>query len=324
MDIILSLGLIIVWLTLLILGGDILVDGSVSIARKYKLPEIAIGLTIVAIWTSMPEFIVGLVAIYEWTPQIAVANILGTNAVNIFLILGLMAFFTPIVLSTTTKKFDIPIGIAAMLCLLILMSDHLFDATQQNMLSRMDGLIMFLLGIGYVIFSLKKHATFQVINDEQVETVSSLWKSVFWVVWGMIVLFIWGKLLVDGAVDLARLAGLSETVIGLTIIAIGTSAPEMITGIISAKKWKPGIAVGNIIWSSTLNILIILWLPIFIGGSIAFDMMAYEDVLVALLAPVILFFFAIFHTPGKIDRIEGSIMVIFYIIYLSSILLLRI
>lgn len=110
------------------------------------------------------------------------ANILGTNAVNIFLILGLMAFFTPIVLSTTTKKFDIPIGIAAMLCLLILMSDHLFDATQQNMLSRMDGLIMFLLGIGYVIFSLKKHATFQVINDEQVETVSSLWKSVFWVV----------------------------------------------------------------------------------------------------------------------------------------------
>lgn len=314
---------IIVGLIILTIGGDILVDGAVSVARKWNVSVQTVGLTIVAIGTSMPELVVSVIAAIEWKSELAIGNILGTNIVNYLWILGIVLLITPITLTKTNKNIDLPLSAMAAFLLFIMVHDTVIEGSPINVLSRIDGIILILLAFLYILFSLKYDFLSEKPLGGEVETILSPFKSVLWILWGIVALFTGGQILVNGAVDFARILGMSETVIGLTIVAIGTSMPELMTSIVAVRKWKAWIAVGNLIGSSILNILIILWvwsllrpLPFLSGSSL--------DISLNILIPFLILLL-IHMSPRKIlDRKAWILFIILYILYMTYLLIFRI
>ncbi|MBP6981678.1 calcium/sodium antiporter [Candidatus Gracilibacteria bacterium] len=318
MDTFIALSSVIFGLLLLTFGANVLVDGSVSVAKKFGISQAIIGLTIVAIGTSMPELIVSIFASISGNAEIAIGNVLGSNIVNVFLILGMSACIFPVVLSKTTRFFDLPIVILTGLLLLILVSDSFFDGASKNMIGRIDGIILFMAAIGYIVYSLK-HNNFIPDESEEVEKIISPWKASLWIFAGIAVLFTGGKLLVDGAVVIASSFGLSQAIIGLTIVAIGTSAPELATSIIAARRGNPDIAVGNVVGSSIMNILVILGLSAIIT-PLPFANSSYIDLLVSIFAPILLLLLCFIWTKNSIGRKEGFLLILAYVLYIGYLL----
>ncbi|MBX9809063.1 calcium/sodium antiporter [Candidatus Gracilibacteria bacterium] len=315
MDIFISLISIVLGLVLLTFGGNVLVDGAVSIAKKFGISEAIIGLTIVAIGTSMPELIVSVLASIGGNPEIAIGNVLGSNIANIFFILGLSACIAPIALSRTTRFFDLPVLIIVTLLFLVLVSDVLLDGGSMNVIGRIDGMILMAVALAYILYSVK-HNNFVPDESEVVENIASPWKATLWIFSGIAVLFIGGKILVDGAVDIAKLFGLSEAIIGLTIVAIGTSMPELATSIIAARRGNADIAVGNVVGSNVMNILVILGISSFIA-PLPFADSSYVDLMVGLLGPIVLLLLSLVWTRNSIGKKDGTILMAIYFIYLA-------
>jgi cation:H+ antiporter len=315
MDIFLSIVSVIVWLILLTFGGNVLVDGSVSIAKRFGISQAIIGLTIVAIGTSMPEFIVSLLASISWNTEIAIGNVLGSNIANIFLILGISACIFPLALSRTTRFFDLPIVILTSLLFLVLVSDIFLDGANRNMIGRIDGIILFCTAIIYILYAVR-HNNLIPDESEAVENIASTWKAILWITSGILVLFIGWKILVDGAVDIAKIFWLSQAIIGLTIVAVGTSTPELATSIIAARRGNPDIAVWNIVGSNIMNILIILWTSAIIA-PLPFLNNSYIDLLVATFAPIFLLLLSFIWTRNSIWRKEGILLLLAYVGYLA-------
>lgn len=313
MDIFLSIGSVIFWLVLLIFGWNVLVDGSVSLAKKFKISQAIIGLTIVAIGTSMPELIVSVLASISGNTEIAIGNVLGSNIANIFLILGISACITPIALSYTTRFFDLPIVILTSIIFLILVSDVFLDGLWINMIGRIDGMILLATATVYILYSVK-HNNFVPDESEKVEFISSSWKASFWIIAGIAVLFIGGKILVDGAVMIAKIFGLSETIIGLTVVAVGTSMPELATSVIAARRWNSDIAIGNVIGSNIMNIVVILGISAMMS-PLPFRDDSYIDLLVVIFAPIFLLLLALVWTKNILGKKEGALLILGYTAY---------
>lgn len=239
-----------------------------------------------AIGTSMPELVVSVLASISGNTEIAIGNVLGSNIANVFFILGLTAVISPIVLTRTTRFFDLPIVLLTSVLLLILVSDIFLDGARQNTIGRIDGLVLISVAIAYILYSVK-HNNF--IPDESSEVIRSipLWKSILWIILAVVLLFSGGKILVDGAVDIARSFQVSESIIGLTIVAIGTSMPELVTSIIAARRGNPDIAVGNVVGSNIMNILVILGVSSMIA-PLPFLSSSFVDLLLVISAPIIL------------------------------------
>lgn len=266
---ILSLILVIVGLVILVKGADFLVSGSASIAKKFGVSSLVIGLTVVAFGTSLPELTVSLLAAIRGNSDIALGNVVGSNIANILLILGITSVLGIIPVKSSTVWKEVPFSLLAILTVLFLGSDVYFGQGTKNMISGGDGFIL----IGFFILFLYYIAG--ISNDEE-NTDSgikkySTWISIGLIALGLIGLIVGGKMFVDGAVKIAQLFGVSERVIGLTIVAIGTSMPELMTSIVAARKGQNDIAVGNIIGSNIFNIFWILGIssifaPINIGA----------------------------------------------------------
>jgi cation:H+ antiporter len=317
MDILISLGAIILGLVLLTLGGNLLVDGAVSVAKKWWVSEAIIGLTIVAIGTSVPELIVSLLAALSGSTEIAIGNVLWSNIANVFLILWVTAVIAPVALSRTTRFFDLPIVILSTVLLALLVSDVFFDNASKNIIGRIDGIILFSAACMYILYSLRHNNTLpDQADDDAVESDLPLWKAFSYLTIGIGVLFVWGKILVDGAVDLAKMAGLSESIIGLTIVAVGTSAPEMVTSVLAARRGKTDIAIGNVVGSNVMNILVILGISAFIA-PLPFLSTSYIDLLMALFAPIVLLILALFWTRNKLERRDGILLMTIYVLYVT-------
>lgn len=305
-------------LALLTFGGNVLVDGAVSIAKRLKISQAIIGLTIVAIGTSLPELIVSVTASLQGNTEIAIANVTGSNIANIFLILGLSAIIAPVLISKTARKFDIPFVIFTTLLLLLMTSDVLIDGASGNLLGRIDGIILLTVAVAYILYSIKHHS-FDHQDEDLIESSHSLGKALVWIGGGMVALLIGGKLLVDGAVTVATSFGLSETIIGLTIVAIGTSAPELATSIIAARKGNSDIALGNVVGSNIMNILIILGVSSTIAPLPFLDS-GLRDILIGLMAPIMILILGYLgrshltkhHT---LTRVGGGVLVSIYIAY---------
>ena len=311
-------------LWLLTFGGNILVDGAVSIAKRFKISQAIIGLTIVAIGTSLPELIVSVTASLQGNTEIAIANVTGSNIANIFLILGLSALIAPVIISKTARRFDIPFVILTTLLLLLMTSDVLIDGAGNNLLSRIDGLILLSIAVAYILYSIKHHS-FDHQDEELIESSHSLGKVLVWVGGGILALLIGGKLLVDGAVTVATSFGLSETIIGLTIVAVGTSAPELATSIIAARKWNSDIALSNVIGSNIMNILIILGISSVIAPLPFLDSWV-RDILIGLMAPIMLLILGYLgrsHLTNHhtLTRVGGGVLVSIYIVFLIMLIL---
>jgi cation:H+ antiporter len=315
MELFIAFWSIIFWLILLTFWGNALVDGAVTLAKRMKISEAIIWLTIVAIGTSMPELIVSLLAAIRGSSEIAIGNVLGSNIANIFLILWITAIISRMTLSKSTRFFDLPVVILVTLLLLLLVSDRFFDGSINDAISRIDSVILLIFACLYILYSVK-HNNITPDGTEEVEIISSNWKLVVALAGWVWALFFGGKILVDGAVSLASMAGLSEAIIGLTIVAIGTSTPELVTSIIAARKWKADLAIWNIVGSNIMNILIILG----ISGAITpmvFNSGSFIDLIVGLMGPIVLLLLSIVWTKNELGRKEGILLFLIYTVYLG-------
>ncbi len=312
--------LLIIGFVLLYKGADWLVRGSSSIAKRMHISDFVVGLTIVALGTSIPEFFVSVIGSVQGTTQIVVGNIVGSNVINVFVILGIASLLMPLTVKKGTVWREIPFTLLAALILGFLANDSIFNYPKQSTLSRLDGIVLliFFLAFMYYVFSIARR------KEERADEIGahpySLLITIIAVVGGLAALFVGAKWVIDGAVFLARWMGVSESFIGLTIVAMGTSLPELATSVVAAYKKNAEIAVGNIVGSNIFNICLILGISSVIR-PIPFFPKANVDIGMALLGSIFLFIFMFTGKRRKIDRWEGILFLILYSSYLTFLIM---
>ena len=294
---------IILGVALVLFGADKLTEGAAALARRMNVPEIIIGLTIVAAGTSAPELFVSLVSALNGTPDLAVGNVVGSNTMNCMLIVGCAAMVAPMTISPSTVKKDIPFSVAASV-LLILLAFNSF-------LGRLDGIILLL---GFAVFMTYTLMQAKTGSSETVKEISPIWKNILFIVFGLAGLVIGSNLFVDSASDVALSLGISEGVVGLTIVAGGTSLPELATSVVAARKGQSAIAIGNVIGSNVFNILLILGLTATIS-PLEIEGITTIDLAVMLLSVVLVWLFS--RTRYTVERWEGALLLGLYLVYVG-------
>ncbi|MDR0443382.1 MAG: calcium/sodium antiporter [Treponema sp.] len=305
-----DIALIILGMALLIKGGSLLVDGASSLARRYKISELTIGLTIVAFGTSAPEFVISFTANINSHPEIALGNIIGSINLNLLLILGITGLIAPVAVQRNTVRYEIPFSLFAAV-VLFLLANYGFISGGRNLLTRIDGLILLVLFGAFLFYVFKSMKTGETNDAQPAAKIISLGKSLLFVILGLAFLVFGGRVVVYSAVNLAHALNISEKVIGLTIIAFGTSLPELVTSVTAIIKKSDDIAVGNIIGSNIFNILLIL------GASALARPMEYspvfnKDICIYFLGSLLLFLAMFTGKKRKIDRWEAAIFVLLY------------
>lgn len=314
--------LFIIGFVFLIKGADLLVDGAASIAKKLKISNIVIGLTIVAFGTSMPELIVNIFASIQGNSEIAIGNILGSNIANILLILGISALIYPITAKKNTVLKEIPLSLLAILVLGLMANDTLIDGALFSGITRIDGfvLIFFFIIFLYYIFSISKKDE-DVIEREDIK-VFSYRKAILFIFLGLTGLILGGKWIVDAAVQIAHFFNISESLIGLTIVAVGTSLPELATSAVAAFKKQSDIAIGNVVGSNIFNIFWILGLSSIIR-PLPFSSTLNSDILMTIIASFLLFAFMFIGKKHIIQRWQGLFMILVYVFYVVLLVLFK-
>lgn len=313
---IVSVGLLLVGFVILVYGADKLVEAASSLASGFGVSQLVIGLTIVAFGTSAPEMVVNVFASLEGSSQMVLGNVLGSNIFNVFAILGIAAVLLPFRVKTNTTWIEIPLSFMAAVLVLVLVSDVWLNDFSVNLISRGDGIVLLLFFLVFLVYSVIVAKTPDQEPDSMEIVAYSSQKSILWILVGLGGLILGGKLIVDNAVNIAQEMGLSERIIGLTIVSIGTSLPELATSVAAVRKNKVDIAIGNVVGSNIFNIFFILGVSAIIGPVSLTDA-SFMDIYVNILAGFFLFLF-IFLGKGRIlDRGEGAIFLLIYVIYLS-------
>lgn len=318
----------------LIKGSDLLIDGATSLAKRLKISDLVVGLTIVSIGTSTPELFVNVISSLMGAPGIAIGNIFGSNIANILLILGVSAIIYPLPVQQNTVFIEIPFSLTATLLVGFLANATLFQhvelstLTSMNFLyiSRWDGLILiifFLLFMGYIVKIANEQAYKEKINqimglqntDHNEYKILSLKKTILYIIMGVIALTIGANWVVDGAVKIAKDIGFSDTFVGLTIIAVGTSLPELFTSTVAAYKKQADIAIGNIIGSNIFNMLWILGVSAIIN-PLPFELISNIDLFIIIIVSSLLIFVLSLGQKYVIERWNGILFLILYITYI--------
>lgn len=310
-------------LILILLGANGLTDGAASVAKRFRIPPIVIGLTIVAFGTSAPELTVSVSSALKGSADIAIGNVVGSNIFNTLMIVGCTALFAPIVITRNTLRKEIPLCILSSIVLLICANDVFLDKAPENILNRVDGLLLlcfFVIFMGYTFAIASKPVTTEqqaehpVIEEETEIKSLPWWQSILYIIGGLAALIYGGQLFVDGATGIARNLGVSESIIGLTLVAGGTSLPELATSIVAALKKNPEIAIGNVIGSNLFNIFFVLGCsasitPLHLSGITNFGLFTLVG------SSILLWLFGLFFAKRTITRIEGAIMILCYVAY---------
>jgi len=316
--------LLIIGFIFLIKGADIMVDGSASIASRFGVSNFFIGLTIVAFGTSAPELVVSTLASLKGSAGIALGNIIGSNISNTLLILGASALVAPLLVRKKTLKTEIPFSLLSILAVFILANDFLINKTNPNSLSRIDGLILILFFSIFIFYtfgiSREKESfiekTLEEIEEHPKKIKISL--SFFYIIIGLFGLALGGDWIVRGAMGISRGFGISETLIGLTLVALGTSLPELAASLSAAKKGHTDMAVGNVIGSNIFNLLWVLGLSAVIR-DISFAVFLNVDFAILFIVTILLSFLIYFGKKNILGRGEGALLLgiyVFYIIFL--------
>jgi cation:H+ antiporter len=322
-----SVVVFVVGMFLLVKGADWLVDGASSLAKRVGISDLSIGLTVVAFGTSMPELVVNIASSISGATDIAIGNIVGSNTANILLILGVSSIITRIAVQTSTVWKEIPFALLASATLFFMANDALFDGASVGQITRSEGCVLiafFLIFLWYIAGMRRADAANA--DDDSIH-MRGLRQSAGLVVLGLLLLMIGGKIAVDSAVNIARAMGVSQGLIGLTIVAVGTSLPEFATSVVAARKGRADIAVGNIVGSNIFNIFWILGVSAIIA-PIPFTSTMNVDLVVTILATVVLFFavhtgfahrrFLFWKQREKhvIERFDGIFMLAMYVLYI--------
>lgn len=307
MEIVLQLFLLVVGFVMLVKGADWFVDGAAGIATKFKIPQLVIGLTIVAMGTSAPEAAVSITAAWGGNADITIGNIVGSNILNVLIILGISSVITPLLVAKSTMKVDIPFMLAITLLLL--------GVGYNGTISLIEGIVLLVVFVAYLSYLFVVAMKDRKNSEEEVKEIS-VWKALLWTVVGLILIVLGSRLTVNAATRIAQVLGLSERFIGLTIVALGTSLPELFTSVVAARKGNADIAIGNIVGSNIFNILFVVGLssviiPVPFAEGFRFD------TIVAIVAALLLWVCPI--KEKKLKRWAGILMLATYAAYFAMI-----
>jgi len=320
MTIIIQLVLLVIGFAALVKGADFFVEGSSAVAGKLKIPGVVIGLTIVAMGTSAPELAVSVSAAIAGSNEIAISNIIGSDIFNLVLIFAICAVITPVTVDRGIMKRDFPFSIIVSVILAVMIADYVFTGQKvftadgillSGTIGRLDAVILILLFIAYLAFTVLM-ALKNKVEDEEIAELPA-WKCAVYILGGAAAIIIGGQLVVNSAKTIALACHMTETLVGLTIVAMGTSLPELVTSVVAAKKGQNGMAAGNIIGSNIFNILLILGVSAFIHPIPVITESLYDTVILIGLSIIIYIFAA---TGDKIERKEGIAMIGAYILYM--------
>lgn len=294
----------------LILGANWLVNGATSVGIRAKLSPLIIGLTIVAFGTSLPEMIVNVFSCIKGSPGLAIGNIIGSNTMNILLILGVSSLIWPIDVSRVSIRRDIPVGFFATLIIALMANDFFMSKDPVIDVNWMEGIVLLCLGFAYLALTMLKKTPDET-SDEMQEALP--WgKTVFSLIAGIIGLYIGGELVSNNAQILARNWGMSESTIGLTVVATATSLPELITSIVAAAKKNSGIAIGNVLGSNIMNIFMVLGISALIT-PLPFEAKMNQQLLILFVANALMLIFVFTGKGRKLSRFEGALLTLGYV-----------
>ena len=314
----LNIAILIIGFVALVKGADIFVDGSAGLARRFRVPSLIIGLTIVALGTSLPELAVSTTAAIQGSNEIALSNVVGSNIFNLLVVLGLCAAISAVPVDRAVLRRDFPLNIFITILVLAgaaipsLLNGTFFSLgmnEKAGMVSRPLAIILLVLFVSYIIYLIydaKKHP----LPQEEESSLQPLLKSILFIVLGIVLIVAGGKAVVYSAKEIARFAGMSETLIGLTVVALGTSLPELVTSIVAARKGETELAVGNVIGSNIFNLLFILGVSSAIHPISVIAASVY-DLVILTFVTVLSFVFSL--TGKKINRAEGLCMLLLYV-----------
>ena len=308
--------LLVLGFVILIKGADLFVDGASGIAGNFRVSKMLIGLTIVAFGTSAPEFAVSVKSLLAGSGDIVLGNVIGSNILNILLILGCSGLVHSLSVKNNTVKKELPITMLISTVFAVLLSDSLFDAKMTNSFTRGDGivLLLFFCVFIYYLITISRNK----IEKEEDETILPLSKSILYTIIGLVGIVLGSNFVVDSATFLAEAIGVSERLISLTIIAFGTSLPELVTSITATKKGEYDIAIGNVVGSNIFNIGMVIGLPIALFGGINIISFSYIDLSVMIASAVLLFMFSF--NDYKISKKESVLFLILFVVYYSYVL----
>lgn len=311
--------LLIIGFILLIKCADTFVVGSSSIARTLKVPTLIIGLTIVAFGTSAPEAAVSISAALKGNNDMAIANVVGSNILNLLAVVGVTSIISPIKVQKSTIIKEFPFALLASVVLMILAHDTKFQGFNKNSLTRADGLMLLALFSIFMYYLIEMAVTSkEEMNIDQAKEDMPLAKSILMSIFGVLGIIIGGQVVVNSASNIATSWGMSQNLVGLTIVAIGTSLPELVTSIIAAKKGESNIAIGNVVGSNIFNILFILGISSVIH-EIQIQPIVFIDMLIMILASILTYTVAI--SKKSINKIEGILLTLVYILYMVFIII---
>jgi len=321
--------IMLVGFVLLVKGADVLVDGASNIAKKFHIPEIVIGLTIVSIGTSMPELMVSLTSALEGHADMSIGNVLGSNIANLLLILGLCAIIKNLNFKKETKIFESPFALLVTILLFILGNNRIADGT--GTIGRIEGIVLVSLGVVFIVYNIimaKKGEDFDGISKDlvivniEMNTARYTIKSIIFIILGIVCLKFGGDFVVNSSSEIARMLGMSEKLISLTIIAVATSLPELVTSVIATKKGEVDLAIGNIIGSCIFNILLIIGVSAIIS-PIQYSVSYNKDIAVLIVATAFLTLFPFIGKKDEMTRFNGTIYFVGYIIYSISLIMMN-
>lgn len=299
-------------------GAKYLVSGASALAGRLGIPDLVIGLTVVAMGTSAPELVVSLTAAHSGQAEVAIGNVIGSNLLNICLILGISAILAPLRIHSNTVWKEIPFSLLGVLMAFLVANDAWIDGAATSVISRIDGLVLlgfFIIYLFYMFEVARKGSESDTIEKGPI----SIRLAVFMVIGGIAGLSAGGHFIVESAVAIARTLGISEAVIGLTLVAVGTSIPELATSIVAARKGNADIAVGNIVGSNIFNVFLILGLSATIT-PLPLGNISTGDFLACVFSTILLFVFAYIKSPRVIHLREGVVLLLFYVGYMFYLL----
>lgn len=310
--------ILIIGFIILVKGADLFVDAASSLAENFHLSKMFIALTIVAFGTSAPEFAVSIKSSLSNQGDIVLGNVIGSNILNILLILGICSCIHFLNVKNSTVKKELPITILLSTLLSVLMCDKILSNSSVNSLTRSDGIaiLLFFLIFVYYLFTTMRNKT---LEEEDVKPKYGMLKSILFTIIGIICLILGSNAVVDSASIIAKTIGVSERLISLTIIALGTSLPELVTSTVATKKKEYDIAIGNVVGSNIFNIGIVLGLPLTMFGGISHFTINYIDIIAMLASTILLFLFS--YKTHKLDRKAGVVFLIIFVIYYTYVII---
>ena len=303
---------VVVALALIVVGAMLLTDGSVALARRMRIPEFIVGLTVVAVGTSMPEMAVSMISAIEGHGDMAIGNVVGSNIANTLLILGVCAIFSPILFTKSNVRRDVPMNLAVSVILLLV-------AFTSAAINRIEGIILLIAYIAMIVYSIRNDRKAMAESEDTADEGMPALRILVWIVAGLAGLIYGGDMFVNSATNIAKAWGVSEAVIAISLVAVGTSLPELAASLASIFKGSPSIALGNIIGSNIANILLILGAcstvtPLVMNG------ISMTDMYMVVATAVMLLLSALFIGDKRITRIEGFLFLIVYVVYIYTLI----